>query len=460
MKKYGKYEKRPEGVAAKQAKVKSALLQTYLTSLLCMVLCVTMFFGTSYAWFTSEVTNEGNEIYIGTLDAKLEMLKKIDGVEQWVDVEKNPTVKLYDSTIVWEPGYTSLETVKIGNEGDLSFRYALAFTDGKLNGVENDEELIKVAQFFTVYVHAGDFDPENGDPKPGSFADIKASAEAEDGTWRAVRMGKDPATLADILTREIPVLSGNMEEKTETDTYIIALHMLETVGEGATEDESIALSKELMGKRIGLSVKLTAYQRTYESDAFDAGYDLQAYVTDLGPMTVSYKRWEDYGNTSSTETIDLDAAYQFQPVESSEEGQLSPYKKYIADFVITADQPVALNTIALAGYYELFCKDFNADDWIVLESNSSNVITPDMEIRLVGSMGEGLDITYEMLCDFGNDGIGFLCGLKNKSSENIGKTITVQLRLYETQLNDQGHYVIADITKYIVAGTETYYIAK
>ena len=71
MKKYGKYEKRPEGVPAKQPKVKSALLQTYFTSLLCMVLCVTMFFGTSYAWFTSEVSNTGNEIYIGTLDVGL-----------------------------------------------------------------------------------------------------------------------------------------------------------------------------------------------------------------------------------------------------------------------------------------------------------------------------------------------------------------------------------------------------
>ena len=455
MKKCGKYENHPEGTAKKQPKVKSMLLQAYLTSLLCLVLCVTMFFGTSYAWFTSEVNNEGNEIYVGTLKAKLE---KLGGDGNWVELSAQSNEKLYDRTTCWEPGYTSMETVKITNGGDLAFRYVLTFTDGMLDGAENDTELIKVAQHFAVYVHAGEF--TDADPKPASFADIKASAEAEDGTWQAVCMGKDPATLADILTRELPVLSGNMEEKTEADTYIIALHMLETAGQGATDADSIAASQFLMGKTINMNVKLTAYQRTHESDAFDTGYDLQAHVTDLGPVTVSYKRWENFGNTPGTETIDLDAAYQFQPVESSEEGQLSPYKKYIADFVITADQPVALNTIALAGYYELFCKDFNADDWIVLESNSSDVITPDMEVRLVCSMGEGLDITYEMLCNFGNDGIGFLCGLKNNSSENIGKTITVQLRLYETQLNDQGHYVIADITKYIVAATETYYIAK
>ena len=38
MKKYGKYEKRPEDVPAKQPKVKNIMLQTYFTSLLALVL--------------------------------------------------------------------------------------------------------------------------------------------------------------------------------------------------------------------------------------------------------------------------------------------------------------------------------------------------------------------------------------------------------------------------------------
>ena len=475
MRKYGKYEKRPEGVPAKQPTAKSMLLQTYLTSLLCMALCVTMLLGTTYAWFTSEVKSEDNEIYIGMLDAKLELLKKIDGVEQWVDVEQNPAVKLYDNTIAWEPGYTSLETIKVGNDGDLSFRYALTFTDGKLNGVENDEELIKAAQFFTVYVHEGNF--SDTDPKPISFADIEDSAADENGTWRAVRMGKDPATLADILTRELPVVSGNMEEKNEADTYIVALHMngeekpakpVQMAGESVDAYNARLQEWEqwqgnldaLMGKRIGLNVKLTGYQRTHEADAFGAGYDLQAQVVDLGPMTVNYKNWPNHSTIPSGEKIDLDDTYQFLPVESSEEGQASPKKKYFADFAIYADKPVKLNSIVLAGYYEFFCEGFNGGDWIVLESDDPSEIKPGEEIRLVNSMGAGLDITYEMLCDFGNDGIGFLCGIKNKAPENVGTTITVQLRVYETQLNSENHYEIVDLNNYTVAGTETYLIEQ
>ena len=67
MKKTGKFEKAPEAAPAKPPKVKNLLLQTYFTSLACMILCVSMFFGTSYAWFSSEVTNTTNEIYAGTL---------------------------------------------------------------------------------------------------------------------------------------------------------------------------------------------------------------------------------------------------------------------------------------------------------------------------------------------------------------------------------------------------------
>ena len=54
MRKFGKYEKMPDGTKAKQPAAKSVLLQTYFTSLICMVLCVAMFFGTTFAWFTSD----------------------------------------------------------------------------------------------------------------------------------------------------------------------------------------------------------------------------------------------------------------------------------------------------------------------------------------------------------------------------------------------------------------------
>lgn len=268
MKKYGKYEKMPDGTRARQTVPKSMLLKTYLTSLLCMVLCVAMFFGTSYAWFTSEVTNTGNEIYIGTLDVGL--FKQV-GDQQLNLADSNN--KLFDSNIRWEPGYTSLETVKIVNKGDLAFLYELRFADGKINGNTDATALRAVAEHFVIYVHAGEF--TQNDPKPESFADIKENAEKDDNvrTWEPVRIGNEIATLADILEKKIPILSDSMSDvrtgvanpaapvpgpndSKETEaTYIIALHMKED-----------AQGNDLMGHKIGLNVKLTAYQLAYKTE--------------------------------------------------------------------------------------------------------------------------------------------------------------------------------------------------
>ena len=92
MKKNCKFEKQPVGAQEKAPKAKSALLQTYLTSLLCMVLCVTMFFGTTYAWFTSTVTNKQNEIYIGTLDMGFYKVNTTGGQTELLDLDRKSVV--------------------------------------------------------------------------------------------------------------------------------------------------------------------------------------------------------------------------------------------------------------------------------------------------------------------------------------------------------------------------------
>lgn len=414
--------KEGKDMKARQSQTKNVLLHTYLTSLLSLVLCVSMFLGTSYAWFTSEVSNSGNEIYIGTLKADLQ------------DASGNSLVdsdeKLFDGSICWEPGYTALETVKIVNKGDLAFRYALTFSDGKLDGSTDAAALRTVAENFLVYVHPGEY--AQGEAAPKSFAEIENSEH-----WTPVRLGKDSATLADILEKSLPVLSGNMENVAEEDTYIIALHM--------NED---ATGEELMGQRIGLNVKLTAYQRTHEQDAFGADYDLQAHVTELGALDIEHAA----GKTEPSQPMHLHTAYQFQPVETYEEIQNAPYRKYVADFVVWADKDVPGNSMALAGYYEAFCSLMNGDRWIAL--STPDTIPANTPIRLVDSMGADFAVTYELLCEYGNDGIGFLCGAADLTGENAGTTITVELRLHEVKNDGNGHNV--ETGAYTVVGRYEY----
>ena len=269
MKKYGKYEKRPEGVPAKQPKVKSALLQTYFTSLLCMVLCVTMFFGTSYAWFTSEVSNTDNEIYIGTLDVGL---FKENGTANPDDLADNDK-KLFDSNIRWEPGYTALETIQVVNKGDLAFKYTLDFTDGSGNDSAADdltaEQLAAVSANFEVWV----YNHQNTDytyKKPNAYEEItEANGWVNVGTLDEI-LG-DKVVLQDKVMKTVrlddlaegattPTIAGTDRVAT-TDRYTIALHMKEST------------KTDVMGYKIMLSVKLIAYQMGSELDAFGSQYD-------------------------------------------------------------------------------------------------------------------------------------------------------------------------------------------
>lgn len=272
MRKIGKYERKPEPAKEKQPKVKNVLLQTYLTSLLSMVLCVTMFLGTSYAWFTSEVNNTNNEIYIGILDAELE--KQVDA--EWVSLSatENGVNKyhLFDGSVRWEPGYTSLETVKVTNMGDLAFNYTLSFTDGtvsdKAGTALEETKLEQIAHHFDVWVYDHEVNgvptatsyehiiaPDTKWVKAGTLAEILAGESVLEGTLKTVRNG-------DLAEGTTLPNNGTADGVLASDTYTIALHM----NEGA--DSSV------MGHKISLNVKLVAYQLNHEQDDFgSADYD-------------------------------------------------------------------------------------------------------------------------------------------------------------------------------------------
>ena len=210
----GKYEKDPP-----VQKNISPGLQTYFVSLISLLLCVSMFFGTTFAWFTSDVVNSGNEIYIGNLEADL----LLGGVS----LKENPTTKVYDNTIHWQPGTTVLRTLTVENKGDLDFTYELTFTDGAVAGGTAAD----IAQYFEVYVTTAEI-PSN---------------DYQDGTWTVYPL----ETLLSPLS-PLPLLSGTINKgaSTQSHTITVALHMKEE-----TVDSSI------MGKSLTLSVKLTAWQK-------------------------------------------------------------------------------------------------------------------------------------------------------------------------------------------------------
>lgn len=261
-------KKQAAPAAQTQAMARKTLLQTYITSLLGMALCVAMFLSTSYAWFTSEVVNEGNEIYIGILDVGL--YRKTDEGRQ--DLADN-TQKLYDDSVRWEPGYTSLETLYVVNKGDLAFEYFLHFTDGKLDD-QVDPGLIALAECFEVYVYN---DIHNAIPTTTSYEEIR---DPKNGWVFAGTLGEvleGAAVFGDVMYEEdvrqqtpnpINPNEGTLDGKPTELTYTVALHM--------RKDADMSV----MGHRITLNVKLVAYQLESEVDGFgNSDYDSVASET-------------------------------------------------------------------------------------------------------------------------------------------------------------------------------------
>lgn len=407
---------------------KKATKRSLVFGILSLLLSVTMLVGTTFAWFTDSVTSSNNIIKSGTLDVGM----------YWTEGNEDPT----DTAVVWEdastgaifnndkwePGYTEAKHIKIVNEGTLALKYQMRIL---ANGVVSE-----LADAIDVYYYE---------------TAIRLTA---DNYKTGTRLG----TLSEVLnntaeTAISKVIAGKLEEG-EAATLTLAMHMQEEAG------------NEYQGLSIGtdFSIQILATQYSSESDSFGPNYDAGA---DFAPQTtpspmVSALSGDELNinvvNLGDAKTATLDAGYQFEPTETYEQAQQSTYRYYHADFVVSADKDIPANSLALAGYYALYCNAKTGGAWVALSSDE--VVTAGTEIRLIEKMSGGsISVNYEELCNFGNDGTGFQCGLIALDEEALkGATVTVELRLYETEEpsaeNNNSHNV--ETGNYISAGVFTY----
>ena len=372
--------------------------KTLLTSVLSLVLCMAMLIGTTFAWFTDNVTSGGNIIKSGSLKVTMDWAEGDEDptTATWADASKGA---IFNSEL-WEPGYVEAKHIKVSNVGTLALSYQLRVV---ANGVVS---------------------------KLGDVIDVYFFDNATKLTRENVTTGTHLGTLTDIFGTKknlANMVCGDL--LAEQDRVVtIAFKMRESAG---NEYQNLSIGTDF-------SVELTAIQHTYENDSFSNQYDAKALSA---AVPAAFVRELDDKNVSATLGIggevlayELDAAYQFEPTQSYEELMKSEYKYYLADFVVSADRDVPANSIALAGYYDAWCQ-YNNDNWVALVNNGLDIKAGD-EIYLVDSLNVG--VHYKDICQYGNDGIGFRCGIKDLTGENAGTTVTVKLCLFETTADPNG----------------------
>ena len=248
------FEKNRNKVPGSERKKKdNTLLQTYLTSLASLMLCVTMFFGTTMAWFTSATESPLNQIYVGELSLTLSHASFRNGVLGEFEAV-DPTHKILSPEIVWEPGYTAVEKFRVEETGTLPFGYHMTVSMQEAANAEDQALDDAVTQAISVWCYTG----EDTVTLPGSFQLMQTNGE-----WEEI------GTLYEIITQKLPLFRGEMDQAAVSGeangrrTHMIALHMDERfTGEG------------VQGHLLeNITITLIATQIAGQNDAFGPGYN-------------------------------------------------------------------------------------------------------------------------------------------------------------------------------------------
>ena len=212
-----------------------------LVSIISLVLCFSMLLGTTYAWFTDSATSIDNIVKSGKLDISLYWAEDLSS-NNWKDVTVRENQAIFDSDI-WEPGYTEVRHIKIVNEGDLAFQYAMKIIPMG--------EVSALANVIDVY-----------------FLDPAAEITDRDQLKNPV------GTLAQVIAGKVTA-KGKLEHENEVAIVTIALKMRENAG---NEYQGLSIGD-------GFSIQLTATQLAYEGDAFDEKYDDAAELPSINETT-------------------------------------------------------------------------------------------------------------------------------------------------------------------------------
>jgi len=232
MAKQGRFEtKAPAPEKQKPSRKKntgSRLLLSLISSVVSLMLCCTMFLGTTMAWFTDTVTSAGNQITIGTL----EMGVKFGGQSLETDPRTRAVApQIFDNSFHWRPNRFEARALTLENSGSLDIKYVLNLL------IDSDDA--SVAKYFDVYVYTG-----TGEVPTGTLD------EDSRGGWDKV------GNLAEMYKGGINVLEGELKAGVGTtyETIGFALHMRADVGDN---NEELA---KIFGQTMSISIKLNAYQ--------------------------------------------------------------------------------------------------------------------------------------------------------------------------------------------------------
>ena len=335
-----------------------------LFSVLALVICLSMFVGTTYAWFTDSVTSADNVIQSGNLDIKMSFKPYGADNTEWTEVTS--TTPIFKEGALYEPGYTEAVWVKVENVGSLAFKYHLfANILGETEGVNQAGDTFKLSEHLVLQTTPST-DYKGFESFFTTVDSLKSSALKEVAIDSKMALSTNSVLF--------PVEDGIVSES----YVLVVLHMPTTVGNVANHD-GVNLPS------IDLSVTALATQVVYEEDSFDNKYDANAkiWTGEIPTEKPDSLVLEVTGDKTGTITVNDVYALVYLNSLAAEWGNYSAADK---NYSKPGNWTVELG--ADIDLYGLPIDSINIAKWGKFEGNGhtlSNVVLRDGEVALFGS---------------------------------------------------------------------------
>ncbi len=225
------------------------LKKSLICSAFSMLLCSSMFVGTTYAWFTDNVTVPTNQIVAGNLD--IELLAKNESTKSYEKIDEN--TQIFKKDTLWEPGHVEVVNLQVANVGSLALQYQIG-----INIVKEQESTSVLGSHLKLSEHIK-YALIDGEQTYASRAQAIEAAE----TAKSELLGA-------LVTRSDYILYPKNKATSETPSekcMTLIVYMPTTVGNEANHKIGEPTPS------IDLGVNLSAKQVPFEEDSFGNQYD-------------------------------------------------------------------------------------------------------------------------------------------------------------------------------------------
>lgn len=237
-------------------KKSSNVKKTLIFSVSALFLSVSMLGGATFAYFTDSVDNSSNVIKAGTLELDFKHLSGGD----WISVKDQPNHQVFGTTS-FEPGLTTCDKLKIENEGNLTFKYALngAVALNTADVGRYGQRVSDVIDVFVSFKENAELTTDLRDDTVWNYAGTLSKVFDSKDMFSGVLLPKGE----DFTGKYLNEYNAAVGETTIT----VAMRMKENIGHA------------YQGMKLGkLNLTLNATQYMYEKDAYNSeNYDKVPY---------------------------------------------------------------------------------------------------------------------------------------------------------------------------------------